>query len=504
MKSLQSGLNVGRVVAILATATSIAGCDNGAAALFASSADASAPSVATTTGVTAADAGTTSVSKTLVAIKFGTATVSTTPGTAVSLLVNGTYSVVTTTYKTRGAGATKKTSLSVEDVTKLMSLSAPTGGSVATTTYVPPTSAGTYKVYAQAPSTSLRDSMMVTVTAPVVPPPTQTPTTPPPPPPVDTTTTTTPPPPTGSAVQPVITSLSRDAGSTAGGSRLMIFGQNFSSATVVRFGSATATVVSGSTTVLTVITPAYSVGKVSVTVDNSGLTATLPNAFEYLPAPTRMFAQSDFESGSLAPFETQGGVISGDVAASGTKSVKLSVTTESLSRILFTHMNNPALNEANGVYQRYRVLVPSATLVNAQNGQIKLNLFRNEYKLAFPAEKDFFMTGIGQEFSGQTIGQVGHWIDYGVQPVAPQTFGQLQGGVWAEIEVWYKRANGITQYKSWFNGRLSAQGSTPDMGSDRVDGAYTWYIGIVWQQGTTGPLTLYIDDVASANGFINN
>jgi hypothetical protein len=81
-----------------------------------------------------------------------------------------------------------------------------------------------------------------------------------------------------------VTSLSRDAGSAAGGARVNVFGTGITEIPpAVNFGGTLATGVTvSSTTMLTCSVPAQSVGTVDVGISGH----TLSNAFVYLPAPT--------------------------------------------------------------------------------------------------------------------------------------------------------------------------------------------------------------------------
>ena len=90
----------------------------------------------------------------------------------------------------------------------------------------------------------------------------------------------------GNPVQPSITSVAPNSGSTAGGTAVTISGANFASGATVSFGGATATNVTvTSSATITASTPAHPPGMVSVTVTNAGGQAgTLANAFNYASA----------------------------------------------------------------------------------------------------------------------------------------------------------------------------------------------------------------------------
>ncbi|MGO9344484.1 MAG: IPT/TIG domain-containing protein [Acidimicrobiales bacterium] len=69
---------------------------------------------------------------------------------------------------------------------------------------------------------------------------------------------------------PIVISLSRTSGPTAGGNRVTITGSLFTGVTNVKFGTATAKWTVNSSTSITAITPAHSAGSVPVVVTTSG------------------------------------------------------------------------------------------------------------------------------------------------------------------------------------------------------------------------------------------
>lgn len=100
-----------------------------------------------------------------------------------------------------------------------------------------------------------------------------------------TTTTIAPTTTTVAPAPPEILSLSRWAGSIAGGQTVAIAGSGLSGATVM-FGSAAADVTASSDTLITVTTPANPVGMVAVTVTTPNGTTTSSDEFEYGNPPT--------------------------------------------------------------------------------------------------------------------------------------------------------------------------------------------------------------------------
>ena len=83
--------------------------------------------------------------------------------------------------------------------------------------------------------------------------------------------------------EPTITSITPTSGSTAGGTTITITGTNLTSATSVTVGGVAATsVVVVSSTSITAVTPAGSIGVVSVALTTPGGTASLASAFTYV------------------------------------------------------------------------------------------------------------------------------------------------------------------------------------------------------------------------------
>ena len=89
-------------------------------------------------------------------------------------------------------------------------------------------------------------------------------------------------------LQPTVSSVSPNSGSTAGGTAVTITGTNFAAGATVTFGVAAATnVVVVSSTSITATTPAGSAGAVTVTVTNLGpQSGSLANGFTYTTSPT--------------------------------------------------------------------------------------------------------------------------------------------------------------------------------------------------------------------------
>jgi uncharacterized protein YhjY with autotransporter beta-barrel domain len=92
----------------------------------------------------------------------------------------------------------------------------------------------------------------------------------------------------GTPSEPTITGLTPNSGLGTGGNTVVMTGTNFTGATAVKFGAASASFTVQSGTQLTAVAPAGAVGSVNVTVTNpSGTSGTGEAVYQYLPpAPT--------------------------------------------------------------------------------------------------------------------------------------------------------------------------------------------------------------------------
>lgn len=84
---------------------------------------------------------------------------------------------------------------------------------------------------------------------------------------------------------PIILSVSPNSGPTAGGTSVAVSGSNFDPSDSVSFDGIPVTVVSGTSTVINVVTPAHTAGPVNVAVANSNGGATFNNGFTYVAPP---------------------------------------------------------------------------------------------------------------------------------------------------------------------------------------------------------------------------
>jgi len=324
---------------------------------------------------------------------------------------------------------------------------------------------------------------------------------------------------------PRIARLSRDVGSTAGGTRITMQGSGFDGSVAVRFGDVPvprADVLVSSGTELQVTSPPHPAGIVDVNISNGKKTTTKKKAFEYLPAPTRIYFNVDFEDGSFGPLLTgfNGGgsppVISTEVAHTGSRAAKCDIvgsTGTSAFDYRWNHNGepkNPALS-TNGLYQRFYMYFATAAITamsdpNCTICQYKVLLNRTSLGASLGS---WFMSGYGRNFGSNPLNQWRNLQDRGLDPPAVfPTNVALVANTWYEFEVWYKRdpATSTGVAKMWINGKLVT--STPPGAHWGTDDAtavqFATYCGTYAQISTTlgGEVLVYFDDAAAADGFL--
>ncbi len=345
---------------------------------------------------------------------------------------------------------------------------------------------------------------------------------------------------TSGSVLPV-TALSREVGSTGGGTSVTITGSGFQPGAIVLFGDVAAPwMIVVSSTEIRGITPSRPTsGIVDVTVQNTdGSTGTLVNGFDYEPAPSPsgIYFSDDFESGiptrpDVNAVGAGGGqipVISTTFHNSGVNSVKCVIAPSiGISTLGYTFQRggvteaNPALTNPNGLYIRRYILFTPETLINIVNhtcgggvtvcGQIKLSTARSLNFTTGLGTWSFWDEGIGPAFTEifgsppvtshstlinqESAGLEGPW----------NTNVVVQANRWYEIETWYKRDSTIAKGrgKMWIDGRLVADtGWVGGMGGEDPTVVQTYNTGAAYAEQISGTVTVYLDDVAAADGFI--
>ena len=101
-------------------------------------------------------------------------------------------------------------------------------------------------------------------------------------------------------VTPTVTNVNPNAGTTAGGTSVIITGTSFTGATSVKFGSTSASFTVNSATQITATSPAESAGTVDVTVTNPGGTSGTSSADQYTYYATPTVTNVSPNAGSTA------------------------------------------------------------------------------------------------------------------------------------------------------------------------------------------------------------
>ena len=241
---------------------------------------------------------------------------------------------------------------------------------------------------------------------------------------------------------------------------------------------------------------------------------TLAACVTVLPAPTTTYATADFEDGTMGGFTAHSFngtcAVSTDQSYQGTKSAKCSVTGQvyppgtgnAFPLFAFSGASsNPALFEANGIYLRYYLYIPSATLtnVNGTHFQIKTHLLRQTSGSGQPG---WLMGGVGSDFNGNTLSIR---RDNGVGIISGgETSFALGDGVWLEIQHWQHRDGASMGHASlWVNGKNQFKDYQSSlMGSDTLTDIYQAETGIAYTQ-PNGTVVAYIDHYTIANGYID-
>ena len=317
-----------------------------------------------------------------------------------------------------------------------------------------------------------------------------------------------------------ISYLIRDTGTVNGGTQVRIIGTSFSPGDCVVFGGVPASQVTFvGPTELGAVTPPHAAGDHDVTVvQQNGAGPTLVGGFDYEPAPTSFHVQADFEDGSLGGWRATGGAaVSTEATHSGSRAIKCAVTgTASNSALAFAYANpvNPAASSPTGVYLRWFVMLPQSTLSSLASGQVKLHLERDVSNVQSPERAGWFMLGAGPQFRGPNaftaFGDFGIFNIDGRYLGVPFTNGdtsyRLEPDVWVEVQTWYRYVNGVGSVKLWLDGSRAISTSSSALGelfgSGDLTAQYEPRIGIVYRQATAGDLTVYLDDTALADGYV--
>ncbi len=322
-----------------------------------------------------------------------------------------------------------------------------------------------------------------------------------------------------------LTAISRDSGSAAGGTVVVLTGTGFNGIPNVLFGAAPATgVVVNSSTSITCTVPAHAAGAVNVSIGSHVLT----NGFTYWAAPTTTYASQTFEGGVITPFATDLTVndtaaLSTTLAVSPTHSVKITCGNPGdgsggIGTIQFICPNNAALiaHNPNGVFFRFFAAADSTLLTNLNSGgngfdggtkQIKIGLQR--YDNSGSGQPGWLLLVIGPAGGGST-NEIVALADDGVIAITGGRTGVIMAAnTFVEVQVCLIRIPGSNTGRAilWLDGVKKVDVTHVDDGSyDFGKNADTGTDQLFLRAGATYHNVtgaLYVDNMAVADGYIN-
>lgn len=319
-----------------------------------------------------------------------------------------------------------------------------------------------------------------------------------------------------------VVSVSRDMGSDAGGTTLVITVTALTGSPPVTFGSNAATGIQYNTPAanqITCVTPSLGTAAASTGTQvnvNVG-SKSLANGFMYLPASVGILASHNFDDGTFGPFSSSSGAgstiaVSNNVSFSAPDSARstfgANFETARFTKLLGT--TNYAA-QATGLFGRVMMYIPLATAVATDsNGQIKQCGQRVFDNVGVPvAPGCWSIMGIGPELtqapgsraycaigdSGTGVGAIGANFIY-------------TAATWYEVIFfcWRDTVNHLGYFKWWLGtgGSISFRGgaSAAGMGVDSVpvggDSEVTW--GYYNQNLASWPQDMFHDNATVAQG----
>ena len=347
-------------------------------------------------------------------------------------------------------------------------------------------------------------------------------------------------------------SISRDVGSTAGGTVLIITGTDFVDGATIDIGGGAATdVVFDSSTSLTCTTPARAAGLVDIVVTNPSTAAGSLQGqgaygYEYLPAPGTIYAENHYPiGGGHSPFGTDfntpgtayefwhtadgcGGaaceptwfdfdvpiyVTGGTSTQSSAAKARKGGGSEGASKLVYDFtgdaIENPTL-EATGLYQRWYSMLPENSLAISRVTGSQIKLLLNRHGLG-----SWLMNGIGTQFSPSFEDEYIAFINDGIKPLPPSTgFStnatpsrtgfKILANTWHEFQTWYFHDGTTGRTRLWIDGKEMYDCTDDRLGNNSSTAGHRFEIGVAWVQGNDGPnqTSVYIDEPALADGYI--
>jgi hypothetical protein len=320
------------------------------------------------------------------------------------------------------------------------------------------------------------------------------------------------------------------AGSTTGGAPLVLSGTGFGADVQVAFGEVDAEVRRLTDSTVQVTVPrATAVGRVPVVVRQGGRRVTLFRQFEYLPAPTVVHFAYDFEGGvpadvGLGVGDSISAGITTERRRSGARALKFAVfgglAGNNAALQLYYRAPNPPATDPNGLYQAFSVYIPRASFTNQYNTTTCASFERSTPCGGFKILLNRYNSTQSEDAPGWSMFSVGAAdgipagdplyaqyaevaMDWAITRLPGCTPFVIPADRWVRIQLWLRRADGMGEVRYWLDGEEVARCRDPMLGSTTTTLPLDLQVGIVWTQAVAGPLTMYLDDLAAANGFID-
>ena len=307
----------------------------------------------------------------------------------------------------------------------------------------------------------------------------------------------------GSVTGPI--SLSRDIASAAGGAVIIVTAAAIVGTPVIVVNGEAAAVTPIDGTHCSFVVPAVAgvVALTTVPVVVGGVSA--PNQFQLAPAYTSLLWSSNFEDGTLGPFETDvtaNGSVANSTAQSfsGTHSALCKVTLAGSGGDNEAYLQTPGVQPssfANGFWWRFYILIPTLTLAN-NGGQVKVHLLRRPDN----AGQSWSVLGYGASFGSTPTNALVMQRDSDTSVITktPITFGDA---VWREILL-QNIFNGTTGTVNLWVGGLFQGGQTNNaLVGDNLTNHHA-RAGIAFADSAlTGDLQIFLDNCTGADGCVD-
>lgn len=237
---------------------------------------------------------------------------------------------------------------------------------------------------------------------------------------------------------------------------------------------------------------------------------TLSNCVTVMAAITTTFATGNFDDSTPGTWSLSDNWISGSggshaysttfLLPGSTKSLKIIIASGGDSQLHYAFADNRPLLETNGVFLRFWVYMPDATVTALTTGgssQQKLTLCRKDVNTNPPS---WGMVGVGNAFAAKKLTLV---RDAGTTTAYSTAFdmGDTQG--WTEVQLGMNRKSSTGTLTLWVSGLKVFTETLTSYGSDTSTDIFYPRVGGVFNSvGST--INTYFENVTLANGYIGS